>query len=26
LWGPVSIYMWVITGLIFKFGLGIDYV
>jgi len=25
LWGPVSIYMWVITGLIFKFGLGIDY-
>jgi len=25
LWGPVSIYMWVITGLIFKFGLNIDF-
>jgi len=25
LWGPVSIYMWVVTALIFKFGLNIDY-
>jgi len=25
LWGPVSIYMWIVTGLIFKFGLNIDF-
>ncbi|OUM69596.1 hypothetical protein PIROE2DRAFT_22862, partial [Piromyces sp. E2] len=25
LWGPVSIYMWIVTGFIFKFGLGVAY-